>query len=58
MKRTTLIQVVIVGGLFTIRARSSFHFPCCHSLGHSAGLIGLELLNPGHRVGTAPDKLG
>jgi len=25
---------------------------------HSAGLIGLELLNPGHRVGTAPDKLG
>ena len=40
MNRTPLIQVVTLGGLPTIRARSSFHWPCFQKLGHSAGLTG------------------
>ena len=40
MNFTPLIQVVICGGLPTIRARSSFHWPWCQNVGHSASGIG------------------
>ena len=38
MNRTPLIQVVIVGGLPTIRARSSFHSPCFQNFGQSGSI--------------------
>ena len=40
MNLTPLIQVVIFGGLPTMRARNSFHSPCFQNFGQSSSGIG------------------
>ena len=55
MNFTPLIQVVIFGGLPSMRARSSFHSPCFQNFGHFSGVTGsgngaLVLLDLGHLV--------